>query len=374
MCHTHHCCPPPIDEYFGWFQQPPVPYDPTWTWYIDGSFVGGQLPEAGRTGFAIVVVAHDGTLVAYGNGHPPDWILDASGAEGWALFISIRLCGFFLRVLIDCLNLLNFLEEGQNAACAAHRPLARLWNLIFPLCDSLDIGMTINKLLIWLPAHKSPSAIGTVLRSDGKYVTAIDWRANRLVDHFARLAALQYGVPELGSMLFKQAQHAAEYFAAFLGTVTYAANHRTIEVTKPSGAVVQQVVRDSAPGKRPLRIPKIEGSPNPSLVLDKVESLLKGIKRGIEDDESPEIPPPQRNPPCLREPESASARSPAAIAFGKLKLASKRQHVQSEQSFWDNWNENRSKKPKPSQPAVSGAEKLAALTIRLRLRGILDSV
>ena len=99
------------------------------------------------------------------------------------------------------------------------------------------------------------------------------------------------------------------------------------------------------------------------------ESLLKGIKRGIEDDESPEIPPPQRNLPCLRDPESASARSLAAIAFGKLKLASKRQHVQSEQSFWDNWNENRSKKHKPSQPAVSAAEKLAALTIRLRLRG-----
>ena len=366
MCHTHHCCPPPIDEYFGWFQQPPVPYDPTWTWYIDGSFVGGQLPGAGRTGFAIVVVAHDGTLVAYGNGHPPDWILDASGAEGWALFISIRLCGFFPRVLTDCLNLLNFLEEGQNAACAAHRPLARLWNLIFPLCDSLDIGMTINKLLIWLPAHKSPSAIGTVLRSDGKYVTAIDGRANRLVDHFARLAALQYGVPELGSMLFKQAQHAAEYFAAFLGTVTYAANHRTIEVTKPSGAVVQQVVRDSAPGKRPLRIPKIEGSPNPSLVLDKVESLFKVIKRGIEEVGNPEIPPPQRVQPSFAFAACNNVRSPAAISQGKFNLACKRQHVQNEQVFWNSWNENRSKKPKPSQPLISGAERLAALKRRVQ--------
>jgi hypothetical protein len=222
--------PPPIDESFWWFLSPPEVIDTSWTWYIDGSFVGARLPGAGRTGFGIVIVAYDGTLIAYGSGNPPDWVLDASGAEAWALYAVIRMCNDFPRTITDCLNLLTFLEGGQQAAGASHKPLARLWNMIFPLCDDMVCASIINKLLIWMPSHNAVSSIGTALRSDGKYVTAIDWRANRLVDRLAKLAAAQHGVPDIAMRIFGQAHKAAEYCAAFLGTVTHRANHHSIEV------------------------------------------------------------------------------------------------------------------------------------------------
>ena len=105
-----------------------------------------------------------------------------------------------------------------------------------------------------MPAHKSASAIGTCIGSDGNFVTAIDWRANRLVDYFAKLAARVHCVPDLASTLFKQAMHAAEYCAAFLGTVTHKANHHKVLLTKPNGLQAHTFCRDSAPGKRPSKV------------------------------------------------------------------------------------------------------------------------
>jgi hypothetical protein len=227
--------PAPIEEDFRWLLSPPEVFDPSWIWYIDGSLVGGMLPGAGRTGFSMVVVQYDGTLVAYGNGHPPNWILDASGSEAWALYIAIRACNYFPIVVTDCYNLLTFYDAGLASSGASHRPLARLWNMIFPLCDGYVPSQVINKLLVWMSAHKSVSAIGQFSRSDGLSVSAIDWRANRLADCLARLAASRYAVPNLAHDLFKGAQKAAEYCAALLGTVTFAANNHRVEVIKPNG-------------------------------------------------------------------------------------------------------------------------------------------
>ena len=242
--------PAPIEEDFKWLLSPPDVFDPSWTWYIDGSFVGRNLPCAGRTGFSIVAVQYDGT---YGNGHPPNWILDASGAEAWALYVAIRMCSFFPRVVTDCYNLLTFYEAGLALAAASHRPLARLWNMISPMCDGYASSQVLKILLIWMPAHKSVSAIGQLYRSDGLSVSAIDWRANRLADSLARLAASRYGVPDLAYDLFRGAQQAAEYCAALLGTVTFAANNHRVEVIKPSGDLGFATRRDSAAGKRPAK-------------------------------------------------------------------------------------------------------------------------
>ena len=40
-----------------------------------------------RLGFAIVVVAPSGELLALAYGCPPNWIVDSAGAETWALYI-----------------------------------------------------------------------------------------------------------------------------------------------------------------------------------------------------------------------------------------------------------------------------------------------
>ena len=360
--------PPPIDECFQWFLRPPEPFDSSWTWYIDGSHIGGRLPGAGRTGFAVVIVAFDGSLVAYGNGHPPDWIVDASGAEAWALFIALRLCSFFPQVITDCFNLLKFIEEGPQAAGASHKPLARLWNMIFPLCDSMSTECIANRLLIWMPAHKSTSAIGTCIRSDGRFVSAIDWRANRLVDYLARLAAMQHASPDLASYIYKQALQAAEYCAAYLGTVTHKANNHSMPVLKPNGSVVFSCHRDSAPGKRPSIVPDESAKRmKPSETISAAESFLRGTKRGIGEVSDPTPLPLQPSPVCTRYAVPSSVRTRTALCNRKHKQAENAHRAQCEDAFWSNWNENRSTRPPNTKPKISGADKLAA--IRLRLRG-----
>ena len=205
------------------------------------------------------------------------------------------------------------------------------------------------------------------VRSDGSFVTAIDWRANRLVDHLARLAALQYGVPELAFTAFKQAMHAAEYCAAFLGTVTHKANHHKVLVTKPDGSQVFSYCRDSAPGKKPPKAPgEVDQPTSMSEVFLSAEVLVKGTKRCIVEVISPSAHPPPRPRPHLTENSSSTLRSPAAISSCMRRLAEKTHGSQNDRAFWVNWNENRSKRPPPTQPAISGADRLAAIRQRLR--------
>ena len=69
--------------------------------------------------------------------------------------------------------------------------------MIFRTLDCPDVQSEISSLLTWIPAHGSASStIGIALRSDGRQVSAVDWRANRLVDAAAKAAAAQERVPE----------------------------------------------------------------------------------------------------------------------------------------------------------------------------------
>ena len=44
--------------------------------------------------------------------------------------------------------------------------------------------------LRWMPAHTAEGSIGRVTTSDGTMLTALEWRANRLVDALAKSAAV----------------------------------------------------------------------------------------------------------------------------------------------------------------------------------------
>ncbi len=82
--------PPAINfDTFQWLRAPPTNVDGSgWTWYVDGSMLDEPRRFARRTGFAVVVVGIDGTLIAFGRGRPPEWINTAAGAEAWAfLFV-----------------------------------------------------------------------------------------------------------------------------------------------------------------------------------------------------------------------------------------------------------------------------------------------
>ena len=167
------------------------------------------------------------------------------------------------------------------------------------------------------------------MRSDGHFVSALDWRANRLVDSLARLAAKRLAVPDLASRMFEQAMHAAEYYAAFLGTVTHAANNHRVPEIKPNGTQVFKHYRDSAPGKRPPKSPvATDMDACMSAGLRTAESIVQGTKRGIREVPTPNDPPPMRPHPYLSGQPPIFVRFPAAITNSKLKLASKNQHVQ----------------------------------------------
>ena len=78
----------PPDGWFKWLVAPSSDCDVQHTWYMNGSMLDGRWIEYRAVGFAIVVVAADHSLAAYGMGVPPSWCRTAASAETWALHIA----------------------------------------------------------------------------------------------------------------------------------------------------------------------------------------------------------------------------------------------------------------------------------------------
>jgi len=165
-------------------------------WYIDGSLVDGPGWYTGRAGMALVVVAPDGSLVACAMGSPPDWITNSVAAEGWALLEALRATPFPPNITTDCLGLIRQLESGLRDATLPIRPLARLWTLIARELDGVVPDNWLHERFNWMPSHLARGAIGSTVKSCGGVVTPVDFRANRLADALAKLAALSYRAPQ----------------------------------------------------------------------------------------------------------------------------------------------------------------------------------
>ena len=91
--------------------------------------------------------------------------------------------------------------------------------------DATAWGMLRDRLL-WTPAHKSFRAIGSVRTSNGEMLTPAVWRANRLVDGWAKHAAANVcPLPPDALQAAKRHEQAALFGAAWLGAVTHAANY-----------------------------------------------------------------------------------------------------------------------------------------------------
>ena len=105
------------------------------TWYFDGSLLHGKWRAFRTTGFGIVVVAPDGSLLGHGRGSPPHWCRTAAAAEAWALQVVVAYCPFPLAMRTDSLSLLRTAESGTITATDGRRHLARVWRLI---ASSLD--------------------------------------------------------------------------------------------------------------------------------------------------------------------------------------------------------------------------------------------
>jgi len=242
--------PPALPNKDGWIQWVlggPASLPPDAAWYIDGSCFDNALPGLSAAGFAAVATDGNGAVVAIVYGRPPVFVRNAPGAEAWALHIVLANSVNTPRITTDCLGLVKQFDRGLGDAIAAHKPLARIWNLIASSLDFTVPEEWVNKEFLWMPSHTSRSAVGVTLRSDGNPVTYLDWRLNRLVDKVAKVAAASGRAPWRQRKLVEEAHRAVEFSAALLGLTTRAANNFQTTEWRADGTAHTQLRRDSQP-------------------------------------------------------------------------------------------------------------------------------
>ena len=92
----------PVGDTFNWILPPPLDIPCDAVWYVDGSLFDEARRLARRTGFGILIVSADGSLLAMGNGIPPDWVQDAAGAELWAVAVVLGISAFIPKIVTNC--------------------------------------------------------------------------------------------------------------------------------------------------------------------------------------------------------------------------------------------------------------------------------
>ena len=214
-------------------------------WYVDGSVVDQDYPELVTAAAAIVVTSTGGDLLAYAEIVLTPSARSSGAAEAWAFYLAIVHGLTRQTIVTDCRSLLDTASGGLAQATAASRPLAALWRRIGAAVDDPVQQLVVERRLIWMPSHIARARLGVVLRSDGLPVTALDWRANRLVDALARRRAFAEAAPRTDVASLELAARAAAVAAAALGACTLAANHQTTTCTTASGATVNVVRRDA---------------------------------------------------------------------------------------------------------------------------------
>jgi len=200
----------------------------------------------GTTGFAIVVVSHDGKLLGCAHGSPPEWVATAGAAEAYAVYKVLALNPFVPHIVTDCLGALRTLEQGPGAATAA------IWRLIGG-CLAGTSWQEAAAMVTWMPAHGSRTSVGSALKSDHTPVTGTDWRANRLADALAKAAAARFRVPGDVRRTVSVAMKAYEHTAAVVGVATRASNNHLVSATNPDGSYALRRLRDAAPPARGTR-------------------------------------------------------------------------------------------------------------------------
>ena len=214
-------------------------------WYIDGSVMNPRRKQLATCGFALAAVTREGDLCAWGWGVPPRWCDSASAAEAWALCTVLRLSPGHPRIITDCLGLVHTAANGTAAATTSKKHLARVWRHIAGTLDGRLEQLVSSNRLIWMPAHKSATAIGQACKSNASPVTARDWRSNRLVDGLAKLAANDGAAPQASVQLVQSAEALVRHKAAQLAVATFNANNHKWKTTRADGSLVTRTIRDS---------------------------------------------------------------------------------------------------------------------------------
>ena len=259
----------PKEGTFEWLSAQPDVTRSDLVWYTDGSCSDPTSPETARYGFAVVVVSTSGELLGYGAGTPPDFVTDSGMAEIWAVYSVVAMSPGVPRIVTDYKGIIDTSSRGTAAATTAACPNARIWKMIASCLDS-DIS-TLCEQVIWMPAHLGTAAIGCRTKSNGKEMTSLDWRANRLVDKLALFSSVQTLDAKRGELLVHSAKAAAKHALARLGQVTHEANNHKVQEQDEQGKMVTHTLRDST--SRPLTAGgKKAAKPEPQSKVAKTEA------------------------------------------------------------------------------------------------------
>ena len=230
---------------FRWYSQAPDYTRDDLVWVIDGSALNARWSTLATFCFGIVVTDKNGDLVAWGGGVPPAWVDSASAAEAWALATVTMQALHSPEVLTDCLGLLHTSEAGTAAATKGTRQLARTWAVISSNLDGDISRLMTDKKLCWIPAHQGVAAIGVACKSNGKPITSLEWRANRLVDAIAKNESARGVAPQSSIDLINSATALVKHAAAQMGAATHLANNHVLTSQLKDGRMVRKTVRDA---------------------------------------------------------------------------------------------------------------------------------
>ena len=230
------------------------------------SSTAGMFRCASLDSASPAITAENGDLLAIAWGALPRWCATAAAAEAWALLEVLRQSAFAPRMRTDCLTLLTTSRQGTAIATGPGRPLARIWRAIAEILDGDITALARGDLLVWQPAHQTAHAIGERVCSNGRRLSTIDWRANRLVDALAKQAAAAVRTTKEATQLVASARVAALHAACCLGQVTHEANNHRVTRVDAEGKEVVVTVRDAEPAPRRTKRPRAEceGRPAPA--------------------------------------------------------------------------------------------------------------
>ncbi len=270
---------PPVigDGFFKWLLKPTTALvdGAELCWHFDGSMLHGDWKTYRTTGYGVVVTLANGRLIGHGHGKPPHWCRTAAAAEAWALHQVMSESEFLPGMRTDCLSLIATAAAGVTKATDPRKVLARTWAMIAHILDGDLQQIADHSTLVWMPAHSSPASIGEVKMSNGASLTHIDWRANRLANGLAKLAAAEHSPPKAILRLLKSAKAAVEHCAKLLGRVTYAANNHVVLEPDQDGKLVSRTLRDSVEAPKRARVNKQASSKPCAKPLAKTKLLCE---------------------------------------------------------------------------------------------------
>ena len=236
----------PHDGSFEWTIRPDQSGLVSGVFYTDGSRIASSHPDTTRLGWSFVVLDRHNHTIAAAHGSPPAFVTDIPGAEAWAILqaVSVAILGSSFRS--DCKPCIDALHAGRRWACAADRPLARVFNLIFPLID--DVPLTA---FVWMPAHTWPRDVGVRRIGNGQPLTFADRRGNDEADQSAKLAAARYAVDPAVVQQLKNYDEQVHQAFTWLGRASYAATHFGPSRQRDSTASRRQAARAKAQAAQP---------------------------------------------------------------------------------------------------------------------------